>query len=109
MESISAEEAYTHLGFSRFEGEGEFVEAPFWRSLQETDVLEEIRQRYLLRRDRAGQPIVDVGFVVGTIPALNLGKDELERLLSALTEGIARGCRTIKDWQTFKLAQRQAG
>ena len=102
MEQITPRECYQHLGFHPFEGDGEFVAADLWRSLQDSPRLEEIRQRYLLRRDQAGQPIVHEGYVIGTIPPNTLHPQEVEKLLFSITEGITRGCATLTEWQELR-------
>jgi hypothetical protein len=102
---IPPQECYQHLGFKLFEGDGEFVPAELWRKIQDTPRLDEIRQRYLLRRDRVGQPIVHEGYVIGTVTPNTLHPEEVEKLLSALTEGMARGCQTLKEWQEMRRAK----
>ena len=107
MHEIPAEECYRHLGFQPFEGGDHKVDAPWWRSIRESQNLEEMRTRYLTLRDKCGWPLVDEGYVVGSIPNVNLKPEELERLLSGLTEAITRGCRTVSDWQTYKQQSRK--
>ena len=102
MDLPTPQEAYQHLGFALFECQGEFVDAILWRRVQETNVLEEIRQRYLIRRHCVGQPIVHEGYVIGTVPAHSLTPEEVEKVLCGLTEGITRGCRTVSEWQALR-------
>ena len=104
---IPPKECYQHLGFKEFDEAGEFVEAGLWRSVQETKELEKIRSRYLLRRDRVNQPIVHEGYIIGRVTANSLLPHEVERMLSGLTEGIAAGCVTVREWQEYKAARRR--
>lgn len=97
MSEIPDTEAYEALGFTRWDGVAEHVLAEVWRPLQESERLEDIRQRHLIRRDKGGQPIVHEGFVIGWIPAATLKPEELEKLLSTLTLAMARGLGTISD------------
>lgn len=105
MQEIPAEECYQHLGFHPFEGGEQYVQAGWWRSIRESQNLKEMRERYLTMRDKAGWPVVDEGYVVGSVPAVNLSPQELEKLLSALTEAMTRGCTTVTQWQEFKKQQ----
>lgn len=106
---IPPQECYQHLGFKEFDGVGDFVDADLWRSVQETKELEKIRTRYLLRRDRVGQPIVHEGYIIGHVTANSLHPHEVEKMLSGLTEGIAAGCATVREWQEYKAARRSKG
>lgn len=102
MNDIPPKEAYHHLGFTPYTGGEEKVDAPWWRQVRDSNQLESMRHRYLTMRDKAGWPIIDEGYVVGQIPALTISSAELEKILSALTEGIARGCQTLKQWQELR-------
>jgi len=97
VSEVPAHEVYEALGFSRWDGQCEHVLADVWRPLQESDRLEDIRKRHLIRRDHGGHPIVHEGYVVGWVPASNLKPEELEKLLSALTAAMARGLGTVTD------------
>lgn len=97
MSEIPDNEAYAAMGFQRWDGQSEAVPAEVWRPLQNSDRLEDIRKRHIIRRDQGGQPIVHEGFIIGWIPPNNLQPEELEKLLSALTAGLAQGHLTIGD------------
>ena len=97
MSEIPDDVAYEAMGFQRWDGKSEFVAVEDWRPLQESQRLEDIRRRHLIRRDQGGCPLVHIGYVVGWVPKASLQPDELEKLLSALTEGIARGLTTAAD------------
>ena len=106
MSDIAPQECYQHLGFSAFDGQSPCVDADRWRALQNSKNLADLKERYTISRDCAGQPLVDHGFVVGWVPSHNLGAEELEKLLGALEEGLAQGCHTVQQWQAHKLTQR---
>jgi hypothetical protein len=96
----SPTDAYQVLGFQKFVGEeGQQVDAARWRAMQSSDLLEDVRNRILIRRDKAGAPLVDQEFVVGWIPPLNIGNEEVEKLLCTLTLAMSRGCTTVAEWQ----------
>lgn len=97
MSEIPDDQAYEAMGFKRFDGTTEAVPAEVWRPLQNSDRLEDIRRRHLLKRDQGGCPIVHLGYVIGWIPSNNLKPEELEKLLSALTAAIAQGHKTVAD------------
>jgi hypothetical protein len=107
MNDIPPQECYHHLGFSPYSGGPEKVDAPWWRQIRDSKNLEDMRMRYITMRDKAGWPIIDEGYVVGSIPALTIASNELEKILSALTEGIARGCQTLKQWQELRQSSRE--
>lgn len=108
MSDMPAEDCYQHLGFQPFDGQGPFVAAGDWKRLQDSQKLADIKSRYLHQRDRAGQPLVDYGYVVGSVPALRISDSELERLLQGLEEGLQAGCATVVEWQKVKIARRTA-
>ena len=100
---VSPPDMYQALGFSKFDGEkDQQVDATRWRALQASDRLEDMRNRVLIQRDKAGVPFVDQGFVVGWIPSLNLGSEHIERLLCTLTLAMSRGCSTVSEWQQLR-------
>lgn len=108
MSTLPPEECYQHMGFQLFT-EGPHLTASEWRQVQESQNLQEIRQRTLWLRDRAGQPLVDAGYVVGWVPAQRLADDEVARLLSALETALAAGCTTVQEWQTLRMQAPTSG
>lgn len=94
------------MGFQPFSGEGPHLICSEWKRVQESKLLADMRQRYEWQRDLAGKPVVDHGYVVGTVPALRLKEGELDKLLRALDEGITAGCRTVADWQAREIARK---
>ena len=96
------DECYSAMGFSRHNSEEPCVDAKTFRALLDSQRLEDIRRRTLIRRDQEGQPLVDEGYVVGHIPPLNLAPAEVEKLLSSLTEGMLRGCTTAAEWRKLR-------
>lgn len=100
-ESLPPDECYRQMGFAPFTG-GPHVAASDWRRVQDSNRLSDMRQRYLWLRDCAGQPLVDLGFIIGWVPPQRLALGELEKLLAALDEGLAAGCQTVSEWQSFK-------
>ena len=109
MENPTPEECYRTLGFAAYDGVEPSVDAVYWRSLQDSKKLEDVRRRTLIRRDQGNHVLVDAGYVVGRVPPLNLSKQDVEKLLSALTEGIARGLQTVSQWQDFRAEQLRKG
>lgn len=106
MSDIPPHECYQHLGFTPFDGQGPSLEVGSWKALQESSRLQDIRQRYLYQRERAGQPLIDHGYIVGWVPELRLSQEEVDKLLRGLEEGLAAGCTTVTEWQNYKLKHR---
>lgn len=106
MSEISPQECYQHLGFHPFAGDGPYLPADDWRRVQNTQNLADIRQRYRLQREFAGAPLVDHGFVVGSVPPLGLSQPEFDKLMAGLEQGLAAGCATVRQWQEHKLSQK---
>ena len=109
MSEIPPDQAYAAMGFTRWDGQTEAVPAEVWRPLQDSPRLEDIRRRNLIRRDQAGCPIVHEGFVIGWIPPSNLRPEELEKLLCALTAGLARGLETVSDLRKARRSDSSPG
>lgn len=105
MSDVPPQQAYELMGFHPHQG-GKFLEADLWRKVQNPRLLEEMRRRYELQQEYAGCPLVDHGFVVGTVPELRLDAHHLSRLMSTLEEALASGCRTVEEWQSRKLTQK---
>lgn len=97
-ESLPPDECYRQMGFAPFAG-GPHLKAAEWRRVQDSPRLADMRQRYLWLRDCAGQPLVDLGYIIGWVPPQRLAPAELEKLLAALEAGLAAGCTTVAEWQ----------
>lgn len=103
---IPPEDCYATMGFLPFSGEGPHLPVAEWKRVQESKLLVDMRQRYVWQRELAGKPVIDHGYVVGSVPALRLQEGELDKLLTALDEGIEAGCRTVADWQARQIARK---
>lgn len=104
--TLPPEECYQHLGFPTFDSQGAFLEAADWKRVVDSKLLADMRQRTIWQRDLGGQPLVDHGFVIGKVPGLRLDGEQVNRLLTALDEGLAAGCRDVGDWQVRKLLKK---